>query len=124
MCFYATRANLIYVKSCQEKVQYIFCQEIISIEICFTLQAGKLNEAERKEKVEPLLAKGWTVVTGRDAIYKEITFKDFNQVKPQAYPIYLVVVVSNEFFSIRAGIRFHDTCCFAGRQNGPSPGMV
>lgn len=45
------------------------------------LQAGKLNEAERKEKVEPLLTKGWTVVNGRDAIYKEITFKDFNQVK-------------------------------------------
>lgn len=30
--------------------------------------------------LEPLLAKGWTLVNGRDAIYKEFLFKDFNQV--------------------------------------------
>lgn len=40
---------------------------------------GKLGDAERKELLEPLLAKGWTLVNGRDAIYKEFQFKDFNQ---------------------------------------------
>ncbi|XP_055325472.1 putative pterin-4-alpha-carbinolamine dehydratase [Sitodiplosis mosellana] len=40
---------------------------------------GKLSDAERKELLEPLLAKGWTLVNGRDAIYKEFLFKDFNQ---------------------------------------------
>lgn len=39
-----------------------------------------MSEAERKELLEPLLAKGWTLVNGRDAIYKEFLFKDFNEV--------------------------------------------
>lgn len=42
---------------------------------------GKLSDAERKQLLEPLLAKGWSLVNGRDAIYKEFLFKDFNQVK-------------------------------------------
>jgi len=39
----------------------------------------KLSEAERTESLAPILAKGWTMVSGRDAIYKEFLFKDFNQ---------------------------------------------
>lgn len=39
----------------------------------------KLNDAERKQSIEPLLAKGWSMVNGRDAIYKEFIFKDFNE---------------------------------------------
>lgn len=39
-----------------------------------------MTDAERKELLEPLLAKGWTLVNGRDAIYKEFLFKDFNEV--------------------------------------------
>jgi len=39
----------------------------------------KLTDADRKEVLEPLLSKGWTLVNGRDAIYKEFLFKDFNQ---------------------------------------------
>lgn len=46
-----------------------------------------MSDAERKELLEPLLAKGWTLVNGRDAIYKEFLFKDFNEVK---YPILTV----------------------------------
>lgn len=41
---------------------------------------AKLNESERTTELGPLLAKGWTLVEGRDAIYKEFIFKDFNQV--------------------------------------------
>ena len=31
--------------------------------------------------LEPLKSAGWTMVEGRDAIYKEFMFKDFNEVK-------------------------------------------
>lgn len=45
-----------------------------------TLQIqAKLTEQERAEKLQPLLDAGWTLVEGRDAIYKEFLFKDFNQ---------------------------------------------
>jgi pterin-4a-carbinolamine dehydratase len=39
----------------------------------------RLTESERGAQLEPLLAKGWTVVKDRDAVYKEFIFKDFNQ---------------------------------------------
>lgn len=41
---------------------------------------AKLTEEERKTTLSPLTAAGWTNVDGRDAIYKEFLFKDFNQV--------------------------------------------
>lgn len=40
---------------------------------------AKLTEQERAEKLQPLLDAGWTLVEGRDAIYKEFLLKDFNQ---------------------------------------------
>ncbi|XP_060646372.1 pterin-4-alpha-carbinolamine dehydratase isoform X1 [Drosophila nasuta] len=40
---------------------------------------AKLTEQERCEKLQPLLDAGWTLVEGRDAIYKEFQLKDFNQ---------------------------------------------
>lgn len=40
---------------------------------------AKLTEQERAEKLQPLLDAGWTLVEGRDAIYKEYLFRDFNQ---------------------------------------------
>jgi pterin-4a-carbinolamine dehydratase len=43
-------------------------------------QTPKLTEQERAEKLKPLLDAGWTMVNGRDAIYKELMFKDFNEV--------------------------------------------
>ncbi|KAK0423326.1 hypothetical protein QR680_008080 [Steinernema hermaphroditum] len=38
-----------------------------------------LNSEQRKEVLEPLLAGGWQLVQGRDAIQKVFQFKDFNQ---------------------------------------------
>jgi len=37
----------------------------------------KLTEAERSEKLGPLLGAGWTLDEGRDAISKEYTFANF-----------------------------------------------
>jgi len=40
---------------------------------------AKLSEQERPAVFGPLKEAGWTMVEGRDAIYKEFLFKDFNQ---------------------------------------------
>lgn len=45
----------------------------------YTRTQAKLTEQERAEKLQPLLDAGWCLVEGRDAIYKEFLFKDFNQ---------------------------------------------
>ncbi|PJI86350.1 4a-hydroxytetrahydrobiopterin dehydratase [Yoonia maricola] len=37
----------------------------------------KLTAAEHAEKIEPLLAQGWTLVDGREAIYKKFVFTNF-----------------------------------------------
>ena len=39
----------------------------------------KLNDVERLEKLDPVLQSGWSMVEGRDAIYREFIFKDFNE---------------------------------------------
>uniref|UniRef100_A0A182W5H0 4a-hydroxytetrahydrobiopterin dehydratase n=1 Tax=Anopheles minimus TaxID=112268 RepID=A0A182W5H0_9DIPT len=39
----------------------------------------KLTEEQRAEQLKPLFATGWTMVEGRDAIYKEFLFGDFNE---------------------------------------------
>uniref|UniRef100_A0A1B0AGK1 4a-hydroxytetrahydrobiopterin dehydratase n=1 Tax=Glossina pallidipes TaxID=7398 RepID=A0A1B0AGK1_GLOPL len=39
----------------------------------------KLSEDQRKELLQPLLNAGWSMVNGRDAIYKEYQFRNFNQ---------------------------------------------
>jgi 4a-hydroxytetrahydrobiopterin dehydratase len=41
---------------------------------------AKLTDEERTTTLSPLMSAGWTTVEGRDAIYKEFLFKDFNQV--------------------------------------------
>ncbi|KHN80385.1 Pterin-4-alpha-carbinolamine dehydratase 2 [Toxocara canis] len=38
-----------------------------------------LNADERKQLLEPLLANGWAMVEGRDAIKKNFQFKNFNE---------------------------------------------
>ncbi|XP_076438501.1 uncharacterized protein LOC143277519 [Babylonia areolata] len=40
---------------------------------------AKLTEEERSLSLTPLTSAGWSMVEGRDAIYKEFLFKDFNQ---------------------------------------------
>ncbi|XP_062614041.1 pterin-4-alpha-carbinolamine dehydratase-like [Saccostrea cucullata] len=39
----------------------------------------KLESDEREDVLSPLKKAGWTMVEGRDAIYKEFLFKDFNE---------------------------------------------
>ncbi|EDV26144.1 uncharacterized protein TRIADDRAFT_63912 [Trichoplax adhaerens] len=39
----------------------------------------KLEGQERIDSLKPLQSTGWTEVEGRDAIYKEFLFKNFNQ---------------------------------------------
>ena len=39
----------------------------------------KLSEGDRDGSLGPLLASGWTMVEGRDAIKKKFTFSDFNE---------------------------------------------
>ncbi|XP_052253627.1 pterin-4-alpha-carbinolamine dehydratase-like isoform X2 [Dreissena polymorpha] len=39
----------------------------------------KLTEEERMSSLSPLTSNGWTMVNGRDAIYKEFLFKNFNE---------------------------------------------
>lgn len=51
-----------------------------------------MSDADRKELLEPLLAKGWTLVNGRDAINKEFLFKDFNEVNELKKITHLEVV--------------------------------
>lgn len=41
---------------------------------------AKLTAEERESKLGPLQTNGWTMVDGRDAIYKEFLFKNFNEV--------------------------------------------
>ncbi|KAJ3077618.1 putative pterin-4-alpha-carbinolamine dehydratase [Quaeritorhiza haematococci] len=48
------------------------------------MRIQKLTESERTDKLQPLLAKsqdgkGWTLVEGRDAIFRRFVFKDFNE---------------------------------------------
>lgn len=40
-----------------------------------------MNENQRNTLVTPLVQQGWTVLSDRDALYKEFLFKDFIQVK-------------------------------------------
>lgn len=44
------------------------------------VRPSKLEGDERTKKLAELTETGWTVVDGRDAIYKEFVFKNFNQV--------------------------------------------
>merc|ERR1712062_637556 len=40
---------------------------------------ARLSTEDRDSKLGPLKEAGWSMVEGRDAIYKEYLFKDFNQ---------------------------------------------
>merc|ERR1712018_626434 len=40
---------------------------------------ARLSSEDRDSKLGPLKEAGWSMVEGRDAIYKEYLFKDFNQ---------------------------------------------
>ena len=40
----------------------------------------KLSGSVREERIASLKSAGWNLVADRDAIYKELIFKDFNEV--------------------------------------------
>jgi len=42
-------------------------------------RGGKLEGDKRETQLKTLTDSGWSLVNGRDAIYKEIVFKNFNQ---------------------------------------------
>lgn len=42
-------------------------------------KVAKFTDEERETELQPLKSSGWTDVEGRDAIYKEFKFKNFNQ---------------------------------------------
>lgn len=55
-----------------------------SSSLSFPCQAGKahrLSTEEREQLLPNLRAVGWNEVEGRDAIFKEFHFKDFNRVR-------------------------------------------
>ena len=45
----------------------------------------KLTDEERQQGLKEVLDAGWTMVKGRDAIYREFLFKDFNQVSKKKF---------------------------------------
>jgi Pterin 4 alpha carbinolamine dehydratase len=51
----------------------------VNIKLSFYGLQSKLSEQEREELLKPVLSSGWSMVEGRDAIYKEFLFKDFNE---------------------------------------------
>ena len=46
--------------------------------VLLATKSNKLDSAERKAKLAPLLAAGWSMVDGQDAIKKNFKFDDFN----------------------------------------------
>ena len=69
----------------QEKSEPCYYKPIFGKDL-LTLQASdakraKLSDEERETKLAGLKAAGWSMVSGRDAIYKEFLFSDFNEVK-------------------------------------------
>lgn len=61
----------------------MFHPSLTSVLNLLWFQAGKIQAltAEEREHLLPILRSAqWVEVVGRDAIYKEFIFKDFNQV--------------------------------------------
>merc|ERR1719474_2311639 len=68
--------NIIRSTSCSEK--NIINNQIVQLStsnICNKKMVSKLTDEERSTQLAPLLSKGWTMVEGRDAIYKEFCSK-------------------------------------------------
>lgn len=65
-----------------------------------TTQAGKIQALtlEEREQLLPMLRSAqWAEVVGRDALYKEFVFKDFNQVS-----IHINFAIAFHSFAVRA----------------------
>ena len=42
-------------------------------------RAERLQEEEKRDLLDPLMAQGWSVMDTRDAIHKKFNFKDFKK---------------------------------------------
>ncbi|XP_052720161.1 probable pterin-4-alpha-carbinolamine dehydratase [Crassostrea angulata] len=74
------RQALGQLKFGRQNRQLIFCpNRLISKKMASSPKRTKLEAAERDDVLSPLKKSGWTMVEGRDAIYKEFLFKDFNE---------------------------------------------
>ncbi|XP_029798229.1 pterin-4-alpha-carbinolamine dehydratase 2 isoform X3 [Suricata suricatta] len=73
-----------------------------------------LTAEERNQVIRDLKAAGWSELNGRDAIYKEFSFKNFNQ----ALQCYGSMSTAFE------GIWLYIPSCPASREDESSPGMV
>jgi len=64
----------------------------------------KLTDIERTENLGPILDSGWSMVDGRDAIYKEFIFKDFIEafgfMSSVALKVFLITSIHNCFISL------------------------
>ncbi|XP_025100331.1 probable pterin-4-alpha-carbinolamine dehydratase isoform X2 [Pomacea canaliculata] len=61
--------------SFRERIR-VFCSREINK---MAFNNAKLTDEVRETTLSPLKENGWSVTDGRDAIYKEFQFKDFNQ---------------------------------------------
>lgn len=60
-------------------MRWTFKRHLLLKKLIFLVLQSKLTDQERVELLKPLFSSGWTLVEGRDAIYKEFLFKDFNE---------------------------------------------
>lgn len=60
------------------------CSSSLSFLWCQAGKAHRLSAEEREQLLPNLRAVGWNEVEGRDAIFKEFHFKDFNRVRASA----------------------------------------
>lgn len=65
----------------------------------------KLEGSERTQFLEELKSRGWTTVENRDAIYKEFTFENFNEVG-----IYFILIALNHNRLCIKGFWIHGPC--------------
>ncbi|XP_075020712.1 pterin-4-alpha-carbinolamine dehydratase 2 isoform X3 [Calonectris borealis] len=95
-------------------------------------QSHWLTTEERNQVLLDLKASGWSELGERDAIYKEFTFKNFNQVlNPDGWssvrtkPADLEASCSRTE-ALRAPLCFwiYDACCSTSREDESPPGMV
>lgn len=64
-----------HIRKC---ISRILVRRDLSAAVLKKAKMGKLTSEER-ENLKPLLMSGWTVQPNRDALYKEFTFKNFNE---------------------------------------------
>ncbi|XP_048778213.1 pterin-4-alpha-carbinolamine dehydratase-like [Ostrea edulis] len=74
------QVGLLCESLCREKrALFLSSSRSLSKKMASNPKRSKLETDEREDALSPLKTAGWTMVEGRDAIYKEFLFKDFNE---------------------------------------------